>query len=106
MLAQPFHNTFFMDIMLHTLANNLRSVLLWLDEYYGMTYVPSGGRDSWSAYRISDETLDDNDEFVYQSAKKDYDVMKRVNKQIVSLLTYYTVTAVLSLCFIYNEASL
>lgn len=49
-----------------------------------MTYIPSGGRDSWSAYRISDETLDDNDELVYQSAKKDYEVMKRVNKQIVS----------------------
>ncbi|XP_067945370.1 uncharacterized protein [Watersipora subatra] len=57
------------------------------DEYYGTTYVPSGGRDSWSAYRISDETLDDNDDLVYESAKKDYEVMKRVNKQVVEALS-------------------
>jgi len=49
-----------------------------------MTYIPSGGRDSWSAYRISDETLDDNDNLVYNSAKRDHDVMKTVNRQIVS----------------------
>lgn len=55
------------------------------DEYYGMTYIPSSGRDSWSAYRISDEQLDDNDDLVYNSAKRDHDVMKAVNKQIVSL---------------------
>lgn len=51
-----------------------------------MNYTPSSGRDSWSAYRISDETLDDNDDLVYESAKKDHEVMKRVNKQIVSEL--------------------
>ena len=49
-----------------------------------MTYIPSSGRDSWSAYRISDEQLDDNDDLVYESAKRDHDVMKRVNQQIVS----------------------
>jgi len=34
-----------------------------LDEYYGTTYVPSS----------------------YESAKKDYELMKRVNRQLVSL---------------------
>ncbi|KAF6031972.1 hypothetical protein EB796_009694 [Bugula neritina] len=54
------------------------------DEYYGTTYVPSSGRDSWSAYRISDEALDDNDNLVYESAKKDYELMKRVNRQLLN----------------------
>lgn len=59
------------------------------DEFYGMTYIPSSGkRDSWSAYRISDEQLDDNDDLVYESAKRDHDCMKRVNNEIVSTRVY------------------
>ena len=76
------------------------------DEYYGMTYIPSSGRDSWSAYRISDEQLDDNDDLVYESAKRDHDVMKRVNQQIVSalmLLSKKLVTCFLAHNFAFND---
>lgn len=56
------------------------------DPYYGVNYVPSSGRDSWSAYHISDAALDDNDELVLKSRERDSHFIKDINRKLASVL--------------------
>ena len=54
---------------------------------YGSSLLPGYGRDSYSAYMIAGATMDDSDDLVSVSSKKDNQVLRDVENTIVSFKT-------------------
>lgn len=72
-----------------SLAVVLLSAILFNDifnveQVYGISTLPGYGRDSYSAYKIADATIDDSENLVSSSAKRDNQVLRNVERTIVS----------------------
>ena len=56
------------------------------EQTYGVSYLPGYGRDSYSSYRIADSTIGDGEDLVSASHKRDAEVLRSVERQMVSKL--------------------
>ena len=69
------------------LGHNLLHILLQFshtEQTYGVSYLPGYGRDSYSSYRIADSTIGDGEDLVSASHKRDAEVLRSVERQMVS----------------------
>lgn len=54
-----------------------------IEEFRGSSVLPYG-RDSWSAYRMTDAAIDDGEDIAYMSRRKDYEALRGAELAMVS----------------------
>lgn len=55
------------------------------EQAYGVSYLPSMGRDGCSSYTLAGATIDDSDDLVNTSYKRDNEVLRSVERQMVCI---------------------